>query len=445
MSSLPHRFIERVKSELPNHDVLINALESDSPVSIRINPIKPKELIQLDFEDKVPWCETGYYLKTRPKFTLDPLFHAGCYYPQEAGSMYIESVFKSISSYDSPVVLDLCGAPGGKSTLIAGLMQNKGVLLSNEVIRSRANILAENMIKTGFSNCLVSNNDPSDFSNLKGVFDIILIDAPCSGEGMFRKDKKSRLEWSEDNVNLCSSRQKRIVSDVWCSLKENGYLIYSTCTFNAEENENNIDWFLNKFDCEVVSIPMFENMIPDSKSYGVYFLPGFTKSEGFYCCVLRKKQSLNINSKIKFNYPTKIRSIQGISSFVNASNESFCWNEGESIHTSTQSSFEFYCQNAQKLKWMKIGVKLGENTKKGFAPDIELALNPSLIYDEYPIELTEKQALKYLHGDTFELISPVGFHLVTFKSQPLGFIKHIGNRFNNLYPKEWRIRMNLAI
>lgn len=445
MSSLPHRFIERVKSELLNHDVLINALESDSPVSIRINPIKPKELIQLDFEDKVPWCETGYYLKTRPKFTLDPLFHAGCYYPQEAGSMYIESVFKSISSYDSPVVLDLCAAPGGKSTLIAGLMQNKGVLLSNEVIRSRANILAENMIKTGFSNCLVSNNDPSDFSNLKGVFDIILIDAPCSGEGMFRKDKKSRLEWSEDNVNLCSSRQKRIVSDVWCSLKENGYLIYSTCTFNTEENENNIEWFLNKFDCEVVSIPMFENMIPDSKSYGVYFLPGFTKSEGFYCCVLRKKQSVKINSKIKFNYPTKIRSIQGISSFANASNQSFCWNEGESIHTSTQSSFEFYCQNAKKLKWMKIGVKLGENTRKGFTPDIELALNPSLIYDEYAIELSEKQALKYLHGDTFELISPVGFHLVTFKSQPLGFIKHIGNRFNNLYPKEWRIRMNLAI
>jgi NOL1/NOP2/fmu family ribosome biogenesis protein len=190
---------------------------------------------------------------------------------------------------------------------------------------------------------------------------------------------------------------------------------------------------------------MFENMIPDSKSYGVYFLPGFTKSEGFYCCVLRKKQSVKINSKIKFNYPTKIRSIQGISSFVNASNQSFCWNEGESIHTSTQSSFEFYCQNAQKLKWMKIGVKLGENTRKGFTPDIELALNPSLIYDEYAIELSEKQALKYLHGDTFELISPVGFHLVTFKSQPLGFIKHIGNRFNNLYPKEWRIRMNLAI
>lgn len=446
MFSLPNKFIERIKREIPHHDILIQALDSENFSSIRLNPLKPQDLNHhLDIDENVPWCETGFYLKTRPKFTLDPLFHAGCYYPQEAGSMYIESVLKSISLNDSSVVLDLCAAPGGKSTLIAGLMKNKGVLVSNEVIRSRAHILTENITKSGFSNCLVSNNDPKDFSALKGSFDVILIDAPCSGEGMFRKDMKSRLEWSEDNAKMCSSRQKRIISDCWDSLKENGYLVYSTCTFNKDENENNMEWLLKKFDCEIVTTPMFENMMPDSKSYGVYFLPGFTKSEGFYCCVLRKKQAHNLNSKTKLQKLTNFESIDRMNSFVKSSTDSFFWNEGESIYTATQSTLEFYRQNIQKLNWLKIGVKMGENTKKGFLPDIELALNPTLIYNEDTIELNEKQALKYLHGDTFELISSVGIRLVTYKNQPLGVIKHLGNRFNNLYPKEWRIRMNLAI
>ncbi|MFY7945069.1 MAG: methyltransferase RsmF C-terminal domain-like protein [Crocinitomicaceae bacterium] len=444
MQSLPAKFIDRINRENPNHEILLSSLDTESPISIRLNPNKPQVLNHLEFAEKVPWCSTGYYLKSRPKFTLDPLFHAGCYYPQEAGSMYIESVFKSLDLSDSPAVLDLCAAPGGKSTLLAGLLNNQGILVSNEVIRSRAYILAENVTKSGYSNCLVSNNDPKDFSTLKGSFDVVLIDAPCSGEGMFRKDLKSRAEWSEENANMCSSRQKRIVMDVWDSLKENGYLIYSTCTFNPDENENNIDWLLNELDCEIVPIPMFKNVIPDSKNYGVYFLPGFTKSEGFYCCVLQKKEKVNLNSKIKLENLSILKSIDHISSFTkNSSNSVFC-NENETIHVSTELTFNFYRQHLKKLKWMKIGVKLGENTKKGFSPDIELALNPSLINSHNTIEFTEKQALKFLHGDTFELEATFGIHLVSFQNQPLGFIKHLGNRFNNLYPKEWRIRMDLG-
>ncbi len=444
MQNLPSKFIDRIKRENPNHEKLLNALDSESPISIRLNPNKPKELNNLEFAEKVPWCSTGYYLKSRPKFTLDPLFHAGCYYPQEAGSMFIESVFKSLALSDSPVVLDLCAAPGGKSTLLAGLLNDQGVLVSNEVIRSRAYILAENVTKSGYSNCLVTNNDPKDFSTLKGSFDVVLIDAPCSGEGMFRKDLKSRAEWSEENANMCSARQKRIVMDVWDSLKENGYIIYSTCTFNQNENEKNIDWLLNELDCEIVPIPMFENVIPDSMNYGVFFLPGFTKSEGFYCCILQKKEKVNLNSKIKLENISILKSIDNISSFVNNSTNISLWNENETIHGSTEDTFNFYRQYLKKLKWMKTGVKIGEISKKGFTPDIELALNPNLINDINSIELTEQQALKFLHGDTFELPALVGIHLVSYQNQPLGFIKHLGNRFNNLYPKEWRIRMDLG-
>ncbi len=443
MQSLPDKFVQRLNDNFPKAEVLIPALDTQSPVSIRLNPNKKRDLNQLEFEEKVTWCGQGHYLKSRPKFTLDPLFHAGCYYPQEAGSMYIESVFKSLSLNDAPVVLDLCAAPGGKSTLLATLLNNHGTLISNEVIRSRAFILAENVTKWGYSNCLVTNNDPKDFSALKGSFDVILIDAPCSGEGMFRKDLKSRDEWSEDNANMCSARQKRIVMDVWNSLKENGYIIYSTCTFNPEENENNVAWLMEELDCEVVQLPMFENMQSDSKGYGVYFIPGLTKTEGFYCCLLQKKESIKLNSRIKLDILTKLKSKDKISSFINKKNTLSFWQEGEFTYGAMPSALDFYRQNQKRLKWMKTGVKLGENQRKGFIPDIELALNPSLINQENAIELTEEQALKYLHGDTFELDSTIGIQLVTFKEQPLGFIKHLGNRFNNLYPKEWRIRMDL--
>ncbi len=444
MNSLPVKFIDRIKREFQQHDILINALDSESPISVRLNPVKQQELSHLEFEDKVPWCTNSYYLKSRPKFTLDPLFHAGCYYPQEAGSMYLDSVFNSLTLSDSPVVLDLCAAPGGKSTLLAGLLNNKGVLVSNEVIRSRAYILAENSTKSGYSNCLVSNNDPKDFSALKGSFDVILIDAPCSGEGMFRKDPKARVEWSEDNANMCSARQKRIVMDVWNSLKENGYLIYSTCTFNPAENEANIDWFLKELDCEIITLPMFENMSTDSKNYGVYFIPGLTKSEGFYCCVLQKKEQVKLNSKIKLENLTILKSDEYTSPFINKNTNSIFWIDHEFTHATTDSVFDFYRQHGKKLKWMKIGVKIGENHKKGFHPTFELALNPSLIITDNAIELNLQQALKYLHGDTFELEASAGIQLVSYQKQPLGFIKHLGNRFNNMYPKEWRIRMDLG-
>ncbi len=241
----PERFIQRIQSQkYINADGLLKALQEPAPVSIRINPSK-WNLKPLN-SDPVPWCTTGFYLEKRPSYTLDPLFHSGCYYPQEASGMFIEQVFRQVVNTGQYIrVLDLCGAPGGKSTHLSSLIGIHGLIVANEVIKTRAAVLAENIIKWGGVNTIVTQNDPSAFSGLQGFFDVILVDAPCSGEGMFR-DVVAINEWSEENTLHCSERQRRILSDVWPSLKDNGILIYSTCTFNPGENEENIRWMVKR-------------------------------------------------------------------------------------------------------------------------------------------------------------------------------------------------------
>jgi len=262
MSKLPQDFLNRIVANPLFGEKLASALDETPPISVRINPEKENGI--QENTKKVTWCDDGFYLETRPSFTLDPHFHAGCYYPQEAGSMYIDAVLKSLELPEEPVCLDLCAAPGGKSTLIASFLKNKGVLISNEIIRTRAHILAENLTKWGFSNTLVACNDPKEFNNFPHLFDLVLIDAPCSGEGMFRKDPQARDEWSLESAQHCAIRQQKILADVWDSVKENGYIIYSTCTFNPAENEENIAWMLENFDCEICPLPAFEGIEKDA-------------------------------------------------------------------------------------------------------------------------------------------------------------------------------------
>jgi len=240
MVKIPEKFQNRIKIQFGNDsEQFLTSLENSPVISVRKNPKKITDL-WIDNE-KVPWCNEGYYLSQKPIFTLDPLFHAGCYYPQEASSMVVDWILRQIISIpDNPIVLDLCAAPGGKSTLLASWMDGKGLLVANEIIRNRSLILLENMVKWGYPNCVVTQNSPSDFSPLRHFFDIILVDAPCSGEGMFRKEKKAAEEWSESNAAMCAVRQRKILDEIWGSLKPGGILIYSTCTFNPSKNEENI-------------------------------------------------------------------------------------------------------------------------------------------------------------------------------------------------------------
>lgn len=445
MDKFPKAFVQYVEDDVYLGKELLTYLETMPPVSVRKNPKKQS----FDFPDEqcVQWCENAFFLKERPVFTLNPLFHAGTFYPQEAGSMLLDYILRKIEVPKSPVVLDLCAAPGGKSTLIASFLDGEGVLVSNEVINQRAKILKENISKWGYSNTVVTNNDPSDFSRLPSFFDVVVVDAPCSGEGMFRKDENARNEWSSENVSLCAGRQKRIVADVWDSLREGGYLIYSTCTFNPHENEENIRWMEEHLNAEYIPVEAPYQFMQGRNGAGIYGIPGRTETEGFFISVLRKKGTSNRKVSIGKNANkglVRFKDVALLEKWLKTDELLFySWNESIlAIPQNWQQEFLAIQDNLHIIKW---GIVVGENARKGLIPGHDLLMSHSLRKNYPTIELDEKQALMYLHGDTFSLPTdaPGGFVQVTRNNEPLGWIKNIGNRFNNLYPKEYRIRMRI--
>jgi len=439
---LPNAFVERIQNDPFFEPDFLNALEQESPTTIRLNPTKTKA--NLPFESAIPWCEYAFRLSERPAYTLDPLFHAGAYYPQEAGSLFLDEVLRQLVLPDQPIVLDLCAAPGGKSTLIASFLNGNGLLVSNEVIQSRARILKENCIKWGHTNSVVTNNDPADFERTPSLFDIIVVDAPCSGEGMFRKDHQAREEWSPENVNLCSARQRRIVMDVWDALQPGGFLIYSTCTFNAQENEENVIWYAHELNAELVPISS-THFKPGRGNIGMYALPSQVQTEGFYIAILQKSGE-RTTPKLKTGKNPEVSLVKD-NSFANQ------WIQLENIKLIQWQQYNFAIPALffaeiqflqQQLRTIKIGTEVGEIAKKGLIPNESLALNPCILDPSISrIDLNLHDALHYLKGETFPLEGPTGFQLVCFQNEPLGWIKNLGNRFNNLYPKEWRIRMKI--
>lgn len=442
----PPAFENRIKNDSFLGKDLLDILNGDAPTSIRYNQSKVGETFLLEMTRSykpIQWCKNAFYLPERPLFTLDPLFHAGVYYPQEAGSMMLDKVIRQLDLPQNPILLDLCAAPGGKSTLLASCLNNKGLLVSNEVIQSRAKILKENLTKWGHNNNVVSNNDPKDFQRLPNFFDCIVIDAPCSGEGMFRKDLNARNEWSEANVELCAGRQKRIVMNVWDSLKPGGFLIYSTCTFNTQENEENVAWFNANLEAEIIPLN-FSPFQTDRNNFGAYALPHLLDTEGFYITVLQKKitdfkapKLKNINRQIKL-----IKDNKFLGKFADISAKQIVeWN-GILFAVPEYFTPEII-ELHQQLRLIKMGTELGTTIRGELIPNHALALDSKLNRFPQRVEVSLEQALQYLKGETFDLKAEKEHHLVTFQNIELGWIKHLGNRFNNLYPKEWRIRMQI--
>jgi 16S rRNA C967 or C1407 C5-methylase (RsmB/RsmF family)/NOL1/NOP2/fmu family ribosome biogenesis protein len=435
---LPEAFQARIQQELFPGLELLQALDTPSPISVRFHP--KKHYTELDVRSHVSWCESAVYLNERPQYVFDPLFHAGAYYPQEAGSMVLDAVLRQLKLPNEPHVLDLCAAPGGKSTLIASFLDNKGLLVANEVIQQRARILKENLTKWGYSNTVVTNNDPADFQRLPQFFDLMVVDAPCSGEGMFRKDPAARDEWSEDNVRLCSGRQKRIVMDVWDTLVPGGLLVYSTCTFNTSENEDNVRWFMDEVGAELVPIELPEPIVQGRNGVGYYCIPGITETEGFFIAVLQKPDEALIRQrhtrKSEFRAQKDTLDCEKYADL----SESDLINWNDKILALPRKLTDSMLHVQAQLRLQKLGTMVGEISRKGIIPNEELALNPFLNCYTERIEVTKEQSLHFLRGDTFPLLGEHGYQLITFENEPLGWIKHIGNRFNNLYPKEWRIR-----
>lgn len=447
--NLPEKFSVSLKNILGDtYGEFEKALQTESPVSVRLNPAKPLKP-SFDLKEPVLWASQGYYLENRPVFTLDPAFHAGAYYVQEASSMIIEHIVKNHASAGSPLkVLDLCAAPGGKTTHLASLLSADDLLVANEVIKSRVGILKENLMRWGFPNVITVNQDPETFSDLEGFFDIVLVDAPCSGEGMFRKTPDAVNEWSEENVMICSARQKRILSAAAMLVAPDGLLIYSTCTYNASENQENAQWLTRTLDFESVEIDVPENWGIEKGNPGLQFFPHKVKGEGFYVAAFRNKSRDERYIKGKPNIPRLPRKqTEQLAQWIQPETyEHFAYflkNDGV-IVAIKQSLLNETGSVLRALQKRSSGLELGHFKGNDFIPSHALALSGMVSENIQRIELPERDALLYLKKEAFELPEHKnGWALVTYGNLPLGWVKVIGDRVNNYLPVEWRIRMKL--
>jgi 16S rRNA C967 or C1407 C5-methylase (RsmB/RsmF family)/NOL1/NOP2/fmu family ribosome biogenesis protein len=444
---LPVDFISETRALLGDEYPLLEAaLRTHPAVSLRLNPAKGLKSLSTD---RVGWCDTGYYLPERPAFTFDPLFHAGAYYVQEASSMFLEQAIRAYAG--GPVkCLDLCAAPGGKSTHLLTVLPEGSLLVSNEVIRSRSYILAENTTKWGNPHSIVTHNDPKEIGGLTHFFDILIADMPCSGEGMFRKNPESMNEWSAANVSLCASRQRRILHDSWDALKPGGILIYSTCTYNLEENEENIQYIVTELGAEALPVPVKEawNITgPLKYNHPVYrFFPHKTRGEGFFLAVVRKKED-GAPPYPKRQKKEKGRTKSAIPADVCnwlVQPEAYQIERREQTITAFPQSLAGDLQTiAARLQIVSSGINLGEVKGKDILPCHSLAMSTAFNRNAFPaVDLTWDDAIRYLRKEAITLPDnlPKGYALATYKGYPLGFVKHLGNRSNNLYPQEWRVR-----
>lgn len=440
---LPELFKIRMKSLLGDaYDDFESALHEPAPVSVRINN---KISDYSASTDRVEWCDTGYYLPERPLFTADPLLHAGVYYVQEASSMFLQQIVDNCFP-TAERVLDLCAAPGGKSTLLRNYLPESSLLVSNEINYSRSMILAENLLKWGGPNVIVTNNNPADFSRLPSCFDAIVIDAPCSGEGMFRKDPGAIDEWSIENVQKCVVRQRNIVEEVWPSLQTGGILVYSTCTWNREENEENIAWICDTLGAERVMIKIDEWPGIVESDQGYRFYPHKVRGEGFFVSVLRK----TANEQKQFKPKSDMRQwrVERSGTFdkgLQAIEEPVILEKNDQIKAFSNRHLVTALYIDQQLNCIENGLLLATRKGKDFIPAHALALSKQLKRDNYEsIELDYTTAISYLKRENILLPdAPKGHLLIYYKGQALGWVKNLGNRCNNLYPQHWRIRMKL--
>ena len=448
--NLPVDFVQRIHADFgAEASAFLDALQAPSQVSVRVNPAKVSSArFSSSVLERVPWSSWGAYLKSRPCFTLDPLFNAGAYYVQEAGSMLVEAACrKYLSPSSNPLVLDLCAAPGGKSTLLSSFLGNNGLLVANEYVARRVAPLRENLTKWGAANTVVTNSDAASFGQLQGLFDCMVVDAPCSGEGMFRKEEVAVFDWSPSAVRMCRDRQRQILSDVFPALKEGGLLIYSTCTFNEEEDEQNAQWIASSLGAELLPLDIEEAWHVVGSSAGYHTYPYKAKAEGFFISVLRKT-SPAASTSFKSKVPLPVAKWPAAQQFWLLAPESFAFLQKEVGVVAFPSRFLPVLQALyQKTKVVQAGVALAQMKGKDWIPSPAFALSSSLNREAFPqVSVDWSQAMAFLRRENIVLKeAPKGWVLITFSGVPLGWVKNLGSRSNNAYPAEWHVRMSPSV
>lgn len=443
-------FVRQMERLLPDEaGLLMDALEAAPEVSVRLN-VKKAAGLSVAGGERVPWCGEGYYLPSRPPFTFDPLLHAGVYYVQDASSMFIGRVLRRLTGETPVAYLDLCAAPGGKTTAAIDALPEGSLVVCNEIDRTRAQILRENIVKWGSPNCVVANDGAAAFGKLKGFFDIVAADMPCSGEGMFRKDEEAVRQWSPGLVADCAARQAEIASAVWDALRPGGLFVYSTCTFNREENEKMADYVADRLGAEPVEVatdPAWRIRPGIGTAKPCYrFMPHSTRGEGLFVAVLRKsgdapsrgtEKRAGKNVK-KLSVPSSCRD------FLLSADRFELSADGDGEVTALPlAHLAKIRQIEQFAKVIHRGVHLATVKGKNVVPAHALALSSELRADAFPsADVDYRQAVAFLRGEAVSLPhgAPLGHTLVRYRGYPLGFVKNLGSRSNNCYPKEWRIR-----
>lgn len=460
-----NKAFEKYLEEAIGHEnalVAFSAFNKPASVSVRRNPFKQISAHEFHVDGApvscrpIRWSPYGIMLEQRPQFTLDPVFHAGAYYVQDSSSMFVGHLFRDIlARMDIPTsrplrVLDLCAAPGGKTTDIAASVRqacgDNFILVANEVMKARVGVLADNVALWGDPNVVVTCDDPRAFASLTGYFDIIVADVPCSGEGMFRKDEQAQQQWSEDNVALCEGRQRRILADVWPSLRNDGVLVYSTCTFNRYENDGNVRWIAENLGAEVLPNDLGGNGVIMTEC-GYSLVPGFVEGEGQYCSSLRKTADPEyVEGRVGRgnDRPQKPSALPGDLEGLFSVKMRFAL-KGDMVTAVPEYLASEVAMLRQCLHVVAAGCAVGTLKGKILVPDADLALSIVLAQKAYPrAEVDRQTALSYLHRDAILLPdAPKGYVLVCYEGLPLGFVKNLGNRCNSLHPQSRRIRMNI--
>ena len=452
MIALPVAFTERMRKQLGAEEAerLFAALDGVSPVAVRLNPAKCGDEGVWNDGEAIAWSRNGRKLKERPSFTLDTAFHAGAYYVQEAASQFIDYILAG-EDLQGKRVLDMCSAPGGKTTIYSTAVGEDGLVVANEYVRARANVLADNVRKWGMGNVLVTNNAPEHISPFEGWFDLVAVDAPCSGEGMFRKEEVARQDWSEDAVRMCAQRQLSIVREAWQTLKNGGLFIYSTCTFNDDEDEGVLHTFIE----EMGDVFEPSQRVDIKEQWGIVrgevgafqtfrFFPHNTDSEGLFVAVARKAEPTTQRTpkaRKKVMQEVDKSSRKELSRWLKASEQHTFAMVADTIYAYRTEQFKAVQALSEGLTAIYSGVAMGQIFKGKLKPDWALSQYVGLDRKSVAVEeLDEERALDYLRkkdiavGDMAE-----GMNLVTHKDRALGFVKRIGARCNNLYPNSLKI------